>query len=155
MDACGGTDASRLSLAMERVRLADRPTRLMIGQARTVLLIDAANVVGSRPTGWWRDRPGAARGLVEQVGAALKAGRLAGPVVVVLEGRARDGVPAGDIDGVTVFHAAGSGDDSLMDVTSQASGRVTLVTADRDLRQRAEVLGAEVVGPRWLIQRLE
>jgi hypothetical protein len=25
-----------------------------------MLVIDAANVIGSRPTGWWRDRPGAA-----------------------------------------------------------------------------------------------
>ena len=25
----------------------------------SVLLVDAANVVGSRPTGWWRDRAGA------------------------------------------------------------------------------------------------
>jgi predicted DNA-binding protein (UPF0278 family) len=30
-----------------------------------------------------------------------------------------------------------------------------LVTADRGLRQRAEALGAAVVGPSWLLQRLE
>jgi hypothetical protein len=120
-----------------------------------VLLIDAANVVGSRPTGWWRDRSGAARTFVEQVSAALKSGRLAEPVVVVLEGRARDGVPAGVVDGVSVLHAAGSGDDMLIHVISEASDQVILVTADRELRQRAEDLGAEVVGPKWLIQRLE
>ena len=28
------------------------------------VVVDAANVVGSRPDGWWRDRPGAARRLV-------------------------------------------------------------------------------------------
>jgi hypothetical protein len=27
--------------------------------ADRMLVIDAANVIGSRPTGWWRDRPGA------------------------------------------------------------------------------------------------
>jgi hypothetical protein len=120
-----------------------------------MLLIDAANVVGSRPTGWWRDRAGAARTFVDQVSAARKSGRLTEPVVVVLEGKARDGVQAGDVDGVTVVHAARSGDDTLIDVTSDASDQVTLVTADRELRQRAEALGAEVVGPRWLIERLE
>lgn len=120
-----------------------------------MLLIDAANVVGSRPTGWWRDRSGAARAFVEQVSAALRSGRLTEPVVVVLEGRARDGVQAGVVDGETVLHAAGSGDDMLIDLTSDASDQVTLVTADRELRQRAEALGAEVVGPGWLIQRLE
>jgi hypothetical protein len=120
-----------------------------------VLLVDAANVVGSRPTGWWRDRSGAARAFVEQVRAALKSGRLAEPVVVVLEGTARDGVRAGVVDGVTVLHAAGGGDEMLLDVTSDASDQVTLVTADRELPQQAESLGAEVVGPEWLIQRLE
>ncbi len=123
------------------------------------LLIDAANVVGSRPTGWWKDRPGAARAFVEQVGAALRAGRLSGPVVVVLEGKARAGVQAGEADGLTVLHAVGSGDDMLVEATSHAAAHVTahvtLVTADRALRQRAEALGAEVVGPRWLIEQLE
>jgi hypothetical protein len=120
-----------------------------------VLVIDAANVVGSRPTGWWRDRPGAALAFVEQVANALRAGRLTEPVVVVLEGKARAGVQAGVVDGVTVLHAPDSGDDKLVDVISEASDEVTLVTADRELRQRAEALGAQVVGPRWLIQQLE
>jgi hypothetical protein len=119
------------------------------------LLIDAANVVGSRPTGWWKDRPGAARTFVEQVRAALRAGRLSTPVVVVLEGKARQGVQAGEGDGLTVVHAAGSGDDMMVEVTSHASDHVTLVTADRELRRRAEALGAEVIGPGWLIERLE
>jgi rRNA-processing protein FCF1 len=77
------------------------------------------------------------------------------PVVVVLEGKARDGMETGVSDGVTVLHAAGSGDDALIDVTSDASDQVTLVTADRALRDRAEALGANVVGPRWLFELLE
>jgi predicted DNA-binding protein (UPF0278 family) len=43
----------------------------------------------------------------------------------------------------------------LVDLTSDASDEVTLVTADRELRHRAEALGAKVVEPGWLIQRLE
>ena len=124
----------------------------------SVLLVDAANVVGSRPTGWWRDRAGAARGFVEQLRAAAREGRIATPVTVVLEGKAREGVEAGVADGVTVLHAPGSGDDALVDVAAaaHASGReVTLVTADRGLRERAEALGAQVVGPRWLLTRVE
>jgi hypothetical protein len=120
-----------------------------------VLLIDAANVVGSRPTGWWRDRAGAARTFVDQVRAAVVSERIETPVVVVLEGKARDGVEAGLVDGVTVLHADGSGDDMLVDVTGQASDElVTLVTADRELRRRAEAVGADVVGPKWLYVRL-
>jgi hypothetical protein len=120
-----------------------------------VLLIDAANVVGSRPTGWWRDRPGAAREFVERVRAAVGAGRLAEPIVVVLEGTARTGVEAGIADGVTVLHAPGSGDDMLIAVTADATSQVTLVSADRALRQRAEALGADLAGPGWLIDVLE
>ena len=121
-----------------------------------MLLIDAANVIGSRPTGWWRDRPGAAQSFVTNIRAAAAAGRIDQPVVVVLEGRSRQGAPLGVADGVTVIHAEGSGDDALVDVVGGAAGEVvTLVTADRELRRRAEDLGAEVVGPSWLLDRLE
>ncbi|MFZ0248439.1 MAG: hypothetical protein WAL61_00735 [Acidimicrobiales bacterium] len=121
-----------------------------------MLVVDAANVIGSRPTGWWRDRAGAARTFVGQVRAAVESGRIAQPVVVILEGEARAGVPAGEADGVTVLHADGTGDDALVAVVADASDSdVTLVTADRELRRRAEALGAEVVGPGWLLDRLE
>jgi hypothetical protein len=121
-----------------------------------VLLVDAANVIGSRPTGWWRDRAGAARTFVAQVRAAVDSGRIDQAVVVVLEGKSRQGVPSGLADGITVIHAEGSGDDALVDVVAGASGEaVTLVTADRELRRRAEALGAEVVGPSWLFHLLE
>ena len=120
-----------------------------------MLLIDAANVVGSRPTGWWRDRPAAARTFVERVRAAAVAGRFAEPVTVVLEGAARGGVDEGIAAGVTVLHAPGSGDDMLLVVAADATTQVTLVSADRALRHRAEVLGARVVGPGWLIDLLE
>lgn len=120
-----------------------------------MLLIDAANVIGSRPTGWWRDRPGAARAFVERVRTAAQADRFAEPVVVVLEGAARRGVEEGSADGVRVLHAPGSGDDMLIAAANDADGQVTLVSADRGLRQRAEALGARVAGPGWLIDRLD
>jgi predicted ribonuclease YlaK len=123
--------------------------------AAAVLLIDAANVIGSRPTGWWRDRPGAARAFVDQVRAAVEAGRITQPVTVVLEGKARQGAPSGGTDDVTVVLADGSGDDKIIEVIGQAPDqKVTLVTADRALRRRAEALGADVAGPGWLLDLL-
>lgn len=120
-----------------------------------MLLVDAANVVGSRPTGWWRDRAGAARSFVARLRSAVGAGGIDPPVTVVLEGKARDGVPSGVAHGVTVVHAQGNGDDTLVELVAGASGQaVTLVTADRGLRQRVHVLGATVVGPGWLLDRL-
>jgi hypothetical protein len=123
----------------------------------SVLLIDAANVIGSLPTGWWRDRAGAARTFVDQVRAAVASGQIDGPVVVVLEGKSRAGAEAGDLDGVRVLHAAGSGDDALVDAVAGAPDdeAVTLVTADRELRRRAQALGADVVGPGWLLDLLD
>jgi hypothetical protein len=121
-----------------------------------VLVVDAANVIGSRPTGWWRDRAEAARTFVSRVQAAVDSGRIDQPVVVVLEGKSRQGVPSGLADGITVIHAEGSGDDALVHVVAGASDEVvTLVTADRELRRRAEALGAEVVGPSWLLHLME
>jgi hypothetical protein len=120
-----------------------------------MLLVDAANVVGARPTGWWRDRPGAARQLVERIQAAAAASGLPEPVVIVLEGAARSGVPEGVAGGVTVVHASGAGDDAIVGVAAAAELPVVLVSADRGLRQRVRDLGGEVVGPGWLLDRLD
>lgn len=113
-----------------------------------MLLVDAANVVGARPDGWWRDRAGAAARLV----ASLAAADL-GPCTVVLEGAARAGasVTAGAEGGPVVVHAPGSGDHTLAALCRPG---VTLVTADRGLRAQAEASGAVCVGPRWLLERL-
>lgn len=120
-----------------------------------VLLVDAANVVGSRPTGWWRDRAKAAGELVLRIRTATAMSRLAAPVVVVLEGQARHGVEEGVRDGVEVVHAPGEGDETLVAVAETATGPVLLVTADRALAGRCRAVGCEVVGPNWLLDRLE
>ena len=117
----------------------------------TLLVVDAANVIGSRPDGWWRDRAGA----VARLRDALVAADLPEEVVLVTEGAARSvsGVP-----GVEVVAAAGSGDDTIVDVISaRANGErsVVVVTADRELRRRVEALGATTAGPRTLLERLE
>lgn len=115
-----------------------------------VLVVDAANVVGSRPDGWWRDRPGAARRLVDELrGAALI------DVVVVLEGAARTGAAETASAGVRVVHAPGSGDDEVVrQVEAAGRGDVTVVTSDRGLRARVADRDARVVGPRWLRERM-
>ncbi|MDP9075542.1 MAG: hypothetical protein M3N98_15520 [Actinomycetota bacterium] len=123
-------------------------------EAWMVLLIDAANVVGSRPNQWWRDRAGAARELAGKVRAATAASQLAGPVVLVLEGAARQGAPEGVVDGVEVVHAPGVGDDTIADLAARRPGPVTLVSADRVLGQRVRRAGGDVVGPMWLLDRL-
>lgn len=119
-----------------------------------MLVVDAANVVGSRPDGWWRDRAGAARRFVDEVRRAVVDGRVDPPVIVVLEGRARSGEPEGVTDGVEVVHAAAEGDDAIVAVVERCD-RPRVVTADRELSERVVDAGAaEVVGPTWLLARL-
>jgi uncharacterized protein YaiI (UPF0178 family) len=120
-----------------------------------MLVIDAANVIGSRPTGWWRDRAGAARSFAERVRATVTSGRLDPPVTLVLEGQARAGVDESDVDGVAIVHARGEGDDAIVAVVEAHRGVVVVVvTADRGLADRVRAADAEVVGPRWLLDQL-
>jgi hypothetical protein len=118
-----------------------------------MLVIDAANVIGSRPDGWWRDRPGAARRFTEAVRSHTATGALEPPVTIVLEGRFRQGAEESDVDRVTVVHAPGEGDDTIADVAA-AHDQVVVVTADRALAERVRGTGARVVGPGWLLDRL-
>ena len=128
----------------------------------TILLVDAANVVGARPDGWWHDRAGAAGRLLARL-AGLPGRTVVGPggdrlvcgaVVAVVEGRARD---AEAPDGVWVVRADGSGDDALVAQAAQLTAdgdRILVVTADRGLRARLPD-GVAVTGPGWLLGVLE
>ncbi|RKE16926.1 NTP pyrophosphohydrolase [Streptomyces sp. TLI_171] len=122
------------------------------GRPAPLLVVDGANVVGSVPDGWWRDRHGAAERLRDSLVAVARDGLpgVPGPltVVLVVEGAAR-GVTA--VPGVRVVAAAGSGDDRIVRLVAEESvpgGRCLVVTADRELRGRVAALGAELLGPR-------
>lgn len=124
---------------------------------KPLLVVDAANVVGAVPDGWWRDRAGAATRLRDSLVAVAERGIADGPewlrgpleVVLVVEGAARS-VPS--VPNVRVVPASGSGDDAIVQVTAgDGVGRTTtVVTADRGLRDRVRPLGATVLGPRSL-----
>lgn len=117
-----------------------------------MLVVDGANVVGARPDGWWKDRAGAARRLHEQ----LMTADVEGELVLVLEGAAKAGVPAGRDGHVTVVHAPGEGDSEIVRQAhraAEAGHQVTIVTADRLLAARVAKAGP-TVGPAWLLARL-
>jgi predicted RNA-binding protein with PIN domain len=121
----------------------------------TILLVDGANVVGSRPDGWWKDRGGAARRLHE---ALLVADLPYDVVVLVLEGGARGGARQGRDGHLRTVHAPGSGDDTIVNearVATSRGDRVTAVTADRMLQSRLEAVGATSLSPTWLLDALE
>lgn len=135
------------------------------------LVVDVANVMGSRPDGWWRDRVGAATrwlaDLDRLVGrpVTLPGGGPAAvvEVIAVLEGRARQaGEPSSAA--LHVVRAERDGDTAVVAVaeqrlaaTSGAGGAeddvpqplTLVVTADRGLRDRLPP-GVAVAGPGWL-----
>ncbi|MFJ8490317.1 NTP pyrophosphohydrolase [Streptomyces sp. NPDC094038] len=123
----------------------------MEDEAPLLVIVDGANVVGSRPDGWWRDRRGAAERLRDRLAERGLPGRPT-PVelVLVVEGAAR-GVAS--VPGVRVESAPGSGDDRIVELAAEDPGRPRLVvTADRELRGRVTELGAEVIGPSALLR---
>ena len=136
----------------------------MSGDRPPLLVVDAANVVGSVPDGWWRDRAAATERLRNTLAAVARTGlpdtglrgspdagavSLAGPldVVLVVEGAARR---VAGIPGVRVVPATASGDDAIVDLVRDecADRQCVVVTADRELRSRVTELGADVIGPR-------
>lgn len=164
------TEPNRESVALEWVPLGEvRTLPLHPGLAHTwsrvaarptTLLVDAANVVGARPDGWWKDRAGAADRLLAYLDA-LRAVLVTDPagqtaavarVVAVVEGQARG---AGDPAWAQVVRAPGCGDDAIVaQAASQAAtpGQLVVITADRALGARvlANAPAARLAGPAWL-----
>jgi hypothetical protein len=132
------------------------------------LIVDGANVMGSRADGWWRDRAGAMARLHGEL-AALAAHGIEGPVpgetapggrwfpevVLVVEGKARAVLGlVSEAPGVQVVAARGEGDDKIAGLAGQLPGTRIVITADRELRRRCQDAGAEVTGPGWLLALL-
>jgi hypothetical protein len=110
------------------------------------------NVIGSRPTGWWHDRPGAMQQLVHELQA------LGEPVTVIFDGRPFDVQDAGDID--VRFATRGgrnAADDDIAALVADATEPEDLhvVTSDRELAERVREHGAGVMGAKAFRERLD
>jgi len=148
------------SLATVSATVARGGTHELIApEARRRIVVDAMNVVGSRPDGWWRDRDGAVRRLVS---ALQELGRRTGHrIAVVIDGRPLDDLPEGVHGGVLVAYATRTGRDAADDriVTEVARDHdptsLTVVTSDQALCARVEDLGARVERVSWLLSALE
>jgi hypothetical protein len=126
-----------------------------------VLVVDVANVMGSRPDGWWKDRAGAATRLLSSL-APLLGSTVELPmgddaslfrIIAITEGKARAAVSP---EGVEVLAAPADGDSSIVAAAEGvvASGHVpVVVTADRGLRARLPA-GSVIAGPGWLLDHL-
>jgi predicted RNA-binding protein with PIN domain len=106
-------------------------------------IVDGMNVIGSRPDGWWRDRPGAMRSLADQL-AAWADGR---EVTVIFDGAPFDL----EAEGVDVRFAKRRGrnaadDDIAALVEDERPDELRVVTSDNELARRVRDAGAQVIG---------
>ena len=133
-----------------------------------VLIVDAANVVGSRPDGVVA-RPCRRDGATGEVACATRSRGITGDsprgerraarpgvagAVPVVEGQAK-AVP--DVPPVRIVRANGSGDDAIVDEVRRIAPQthVTVVTADRGLRARVELDHVATIGPGTLLALLD
>ena len=118
-------------------------------------IVDGMNVIGSRPNGWWRDRPAAMRRLVERLERFATAEDV--PVTVVFDGRP---VPV-DAGRVQVVFASRSGpnaaDDDIAALVagSPKPAALRVVTSDATLADRVQHAGGQVEGAGAFLRRLE
>jgi predicted RNA-binding protein with PIN domain len=113
-------------------------------------IVDGMNVIGSRPTGWWRDRPRAMRELVAELRG------LGEPVTVVFDGRPFGLEDTGDVE--VLFASRGgpnAADDDIAALVARSEEPLRVVTSDHDLAERVREHGAEVVGAAAFRARLD
>jgi predicted RNA-binding protein with PIN domain len=121
------------------------------------LIVDGMNVIGARPTGWWRDRSGAMSELTEEL--ARHAAESGDEVAVVLDSKPF-ALPDG-IDGIEVRFASARGpdaaDDVIVDMVAADPEPATLevATSDKRLASRVRMLGAETISAGALRRTLE
>lgn len=112
-------------------------------------VVDAMNVIGSRPDGWWRDRGAAVRRLVAQVDRWAEGG--GERVTVMLEREPREEIETERVE--VAWASAGGRDAADREILARlpewlAEDEVVVVTSDRELRTKARAAGAAVESSR-------
>jgi predicted RNA-binding protein with PIN domain len=121
------------------------------------IIVDGMNVIGTEPNGWWRDRAGARRQLVDEL---ARWGGDGEGITVVFDGRptaaeADQAVPTA----MTVSFAPGgpnAADDAIVALvrTLVRPEQTVVVTSDRALVDRVRQLGVQVESAKSFRSRL-
>lgn len=113
-----------------------------------VTVLDIANILGSRPDGWWKDRVGATEKLLRAIGDldglpaeafTPELARLYPRFIAILEGQAKAVADAAAPEHVHLTRSPGTGDDHIVAAAREqceAGNLVTAITSDRELTDR-------------------
>jgi predicted RNA-binding protein with PIN domain len=154
-----GDVSSTAARAGEHHLVVPEARDLVAPEVRRRVIVDGNNVIGSRPDGWWRDRPGAARRLIAALQELARQG--GDRISVVLDGRPLPDVPEGVHAGVLVAYATRAGRDAADDrIVAEVErdhdpGSLVIITSDRGLTERVRALGAHVEGAGTLLAQLD
>jgi len=121
------------------------------------LIVDGMNVLGSRPDGWWRDRPAAMARLAARLDALASAERI--ELTVIFDGRPHGRVEAA-AGAVLVGFAPGGPDAADREIVARLRadpdpGAIVVATSDRRLRGAVKAMGARSISAGELLRRLE
>ncbi|WP_042543659.1 NUDIX domain-containing protein [Leucobacter komagatae] len=137
------------------------------------IFVDAANVVGTVPDGWWKDRKGSTERLRDRIEAHARSGAGVRPAffdmpadlhgglvfpdwVFITESTAR-GIST--TENVRVIDALTSGDDAIVaeaQALTERGGLGVVVTSDAELRVRCAAVGVETArGSKQLLDLLD
>lgn len=121
------------------------------------LIVDGLNALGSRPDGWWRDRPAAMERLVSRLGALAEGHAI--EVAVVFDGRPHGRVEAaGERAGVGVGFASGGANAADREIAARVRAdadpaAVLVVSSDRRLAAAVKAAGGRTVGAGGFVRR--
>ncbi len=121
------------------------------------LIVDGMNVLGSRPDGWWRDRPAAMAGLTARLDAFAATSGI--ELTVVFDGKPHRRVEAAAAT-ATVGFAPGGPDAADREILARIRadpdpGSIVVATSDRRLRNSVKAAGAASVPAGDVLRRLE
>ena len=109
-------------------------------------LVDAMNVIGSRPDGWWNDPDRAMRSLAETLDDYA---RITGDEVTVVFDRTPKPPPSATTASLVYAGRAGrnAADHEIVETVGRDGdpGSLRVVTSDKALRERVTALGAGLV----------
>ncbi len=121
------------------------------------LLVDGMNVLGSRPDGWWRDRPAAMERLARRLDAFAE--REGIPLTVVFDGREHARV-LGSVTRIEVRFAPGGPDAADREIVRMIRAdpepaAIAAVSSDRRLANSVKAAGARSLSAGELLRWLE